>query len=133
MAPRARSTPAVSAAMAWRSTPSRRFMQSLDGLDFVLGKPPVLALGQSPEPHRPVGNAVQPLDLESQRLGEPPDDALAAFCKRDLDLDAALYRAHPKVHDPHRATVDGRGSRQGGAHFVHAAAMDSRPVRVVDF
>src|SRR2546426_192515 len=84
-------------------------MQSLDGLDFVLGKPPVLALGQPPEPHRPVGNAVQPFDLESQRLGEPPDDALATFCKRDLDLDAALYGAHPKVHDSHRATVDAGG------------------------
>src|SRR5439155_6329938 len=73
-------------------------MQSLDGLDFVLGKPPVLALGQPPEPHRPVGNAVQPFDLQAQRLGEPPDDALATFRKRDLDLGAALYGARSEEH-----------------------------------
>src|SRR2546426_10425896 len=100
--------PSSRRATAWPTSPlppriitvrSRRSIQSLDGLDFVSGEPPVFPLGEPPEPHRPVGNAVQPLDLESQGLREPPDEALAAFRERDLDLDAALRRAHPEVHD----------------------------------
>src|SRR5438876_10277509 len=124
-------------ATAWPTSPlppriitvrSRSSMQSLDGLDFVRGEPPVLALDQAPEPHRSVGDAMQPLDLESQRLREPPDDALAAFGEGDLDLDAALHGPHPKVHDPHRAAVDRRGSREGGAHLRRAVAVDPEPV-----
>src|SRR5947208_8956516 len=117
--------PSSRRATAWPTSPlppriitvrSRSSMQSLDGLDFVRGEPPVLALGQPPEPHRPVGNPVEPLDLESQRLREPPDDALAAFRKGDLDLDAALHGPHPEVHDPHGATVDRRRARERGPH-----------------
>src|SRR2546422_1659246 len=58
-------------------------------------------------------------------IRRPPRSTLFPY----TTLFRSLYRAHPKVHDPHRATVDGRGSRQGGAHFVHAAAMDSQPIR----
>src|SRR2546430_15952529 len=65
----------------------------LDALDFFPGAPPVLALAQPPEPHRPVGDPVQPLHLETQRLREPPDDALATFRQGDLDLDE-IGRAH---------------------------------------
>src|SRR5256712_986869 len=111
---------------------SRRSIQSLDGLDFVSGEPPVFTLGEPPEPHRPVGNAVQPLDFESQSLREPPDDALAAFRERDLDLDAALRRAHPEVHDLHRATVDCRGVCQGGANLGGIVSVDPEPVRPGD-
>src|SRR5216683_3256777 len=114
------------------TVPSRRSMQSLDGLDFVSGEPPVFPLGEPPEPHRPVGNAMQPLDLESQSLREAPDDALAAFRERNLDLDAALRRAHPEVHDLHRATVDCRGVCQGGAHLGGIVSVDPQPVRPGD-
>src|SRR5438094_5153760 len=129
--------PSSRRATAWPTSPlppriitvrSRRSMQSLDGLDFVRGEPPKLALRQSSQPHWSVGHPVQPLDLEVQRLREPPHDALTAFREGDLDLDARVHGTHAEVHDAHRATVDRRRSREGRPHLSGPGPMDPQPI-----
>src|SRR5947199_10467794 len=80
-------------ATAWPTSPlppriiavrSRSSMQSLDGLDLASREPPVFPCRPTPAPHRPVGYAVQPLDLEPQRLGQPAHASLAPPARRDL-------------------------------------------------
>src|SRR5207247_747458 len=131
---------------------SRSSMESLDGLDLLRRGPPVLALGESPQTHRSIRHAVKPLDLQPQRVGQPPHDALPATREGELYLDARSggppprgrapahhvahgiverkpregCRAHrPPVHRhalPRR--VDARAARSHGAVHAHAAVAD---------
>src|SRR2546422_7055511 len=92
-------------ATAWPTRPlppsimavrSRRSMQSLDGVDLARREPAVLPLLQPSQPHRPIRHAVQPLDLEPERLGEAPHDALAPLGERELQFDAPPGRSEER-------------------------------------
>src|SRR5439155_1338645 len=102
-------------ATAWPTRPqppsimavrSRRSMQSLDGVDLARREPAVLPLLQPSQPHRPIRHAVQPLDLEPERLGEAPHDALAPLGERELQFDAPPGRPLAELRHPHGPAVD---------------------------
>src|SRR5207237_5010394 len=138
IAPSARSTPVVSVVMPQLSGPrreygitavrSRRSLQSLDRFHLVRRQPPVLALGESSQAHRAIGDAVQPFDLEPERLGQPSHDALAALGEGELDLEPPPLRAHAKLHYGHRPPVERRRARERRAPRRSAVAVRPQPV-----
>src|SRR3989442_6788816 len=108
---------------------SRSSMESLDGLAVLRREAPVLALGESPQTHRSIRHAVEPLDLQPQRVGQPPHDALPALREGDLYLDARSGGPNPRVEHPHGTAVDRGGARQRGPQLPRAEPVRAQPVR----
>src|SRR3989442_6510490 len=129
--------PSTRRATAWPTSPlpprmttvrSRRSMQSLDLADLVRGERAVPALWELPQAHGAVGNAVQPLHLQPQLLGEAPHDALPPLGERHLHLDASTGRSHPARHDAHGAVVDDDAAGEGALHRLRLQPVRAKPV-----
>src|SRR6266545_3396770 len=132
-------------ATAWPTSPlppnsitvrSARSMQSPDRFDLPAGERAPAALGQPAQPHRAVRDAMQPLDLQPQRLGHAAHDALPPLGQRQLDLDRLSRRLsrRPRAEllDAHRASIEHDAPREPRAHVPGAGAVHAEPVGARD-
>ena len=103
-------------------------MESLDCLDLLARKLPPLALRQLAQPHGTVCNAMQPLHLEPERLGDAAHDALPPFGDRQLDFDRPADGAYARLHDPDGATLDHDPLRQSGPDRRDFGAVYAEPI-----
>src|ERR1700694_4665254 len=125
-------------ATAWPTRPlppssitvrSASSMSLLDRLDFLPCELAPFAFGQPAQPHGTVRHAVEPFDLEAQRLGHAAHDPLPAFGECHLHLERFARRTHAGFQDAHLAAVDHDPFRELGAHRGRVGAVNAEPVR----
>src|SRR2546426_12493130 len=104
-------------------------MQSLDGPDLAGREATAVGFGEPAELDGPVGDAMQPLDLEPQRLRQATHDAVAPFGERELDLDPAWYAPHAEARHAHGTPLDHHGPREGSVHRRRLQPVGTEPVR----
>ena len=92
------------------------------------GERAVPALRKLAQAHGAIGNAVQPLQLQPQLLGEAPHDALPPLGERHLHLDATTGRSHAARDDAHGAIVDDDAAGEGALHRLRRQPVRAKPI-----